>query len=132
MEYIYIYISPIEHSVLVKLKLKNKPFLELQKKNSKMARFDIVYFIILLQISSIMAISKVEFIQKVSKSPAEAPGISGDERQHQHIRLVSRHTSNIPTGGNVILGGFAFALIAAIICYIRVTRRNKNNSKNHS
>lgn len=88
-----------------------------------------------------MAISKVQFVQRVSNdrdsswiglttlasAPTPTRGISGNDLQHQHIRLVSRHHSDIPTGGDVILGGFAFAFVAAIICYIRITRRNNND-----
>ncbi|KAH7858239.1 hypothetical protein Vadar_021630 [Vaccinium darrowii] len=43
-------------------------------------------------------------------------------------RRVTRHHSSDKSaaGGDVILGGFATALIAAIFCYIRVTRRNQH------
>lgn len=38
--------------------------------------------------------------------------------------LTRRHSSDkSAAGGDVILGGFATALVAAIFCYIRVTRR---------
>ena len=88
-----------------------------------------------------MAISKVQFIQRVSNdpdsswiglatlvpAPTPTPTPTRGISEHQHIRLVSRHHSNIPTGGDVILGGFAFAFVAAIICYIRITRRNDND-----
>ncbi|PIN22185.1 hypothetical protein CDL12_05105 [Handroanthus impetiginosus] len=30
-------------------------------------------------------------------------------------------------GGDVIVGGFAAALVAAIVCYIRITRRSKDS-----
>ncbi|KMT04033.1 hypothetical protein BVRB_8g186340 [Beta vulgaris subsp. vulgaris] len=105
----------------------------------KLVRFIHVSFLILLQISSIMAMSKMHFIQRISnldaptvalvQAPSQAPGSSsiGDE-QEQHIRLVSRHRSDIPAGGDVILGGFALAFVAAIICYIRATKRNQIES----
>lgn len=87
-----------------------------------------------------MAVSKMQFLQRVSKPeaasialapvpvPVPVPGVTtvDDQRQQQHIRLVSRHSA-MPTGGDVILGGFAFAFVATIVCYIRVTRRDNKN-----
>ncbi|KNA20299.1 hypothetical protein SOVF_053740 [Spinacia oleracea] len=88
---------------------------------------------ILLQMSSIVAVSKMQLLQRISKtepdpaSPAPAPSVPtiGD----LHIRLVSRHR-DMATGGDVILGGFAFAFVAAIVCYIRVTRRDSTTNSN--
>ncbi|KAF9683463.1 hypothetical protein SADUNF_Sadunf04G0016200 [Salix dunnii] len=41
------------------------------------------------------------------------------------IRRIARHHSdNFEAGGDVILGGFLVAIIAVVLCYIRVTRPN--------
>ncbi|KAA8519935.1 hypothetical protein F0562_014155 [Nyssa sinensis] len=44
------------------------------------------------------------------------------------VRRIARHHSSDKSvaGGDVILGGFATAVVASIYCYIRITRRNKN------
>uniref|UniRef100_A0A803LKZ4 Transmembrane protein n=1 Tax=Chenopodium quinoa TaxID=63459 RepID=A0A803LKZ4_CHEQI len=102
-----------------------------------MGRFIVlISFMILVQMSSSMAVSRMQLLQRIPNPkpafhvqvPASAPAVSsiGDV---QHIRLVSRH-HDIPMGGDVILGGFAFAFVAAIVCYIRVTR--KDHTKNIS
>ncbi|MCD9643309.1 hypothetical protein HAX54_030652 [Datura stramonium] len=45
-----------------------------------------------------------------------------------HIR--THHSFNkAMAGGDLILGGFATALIASIFCYIRVTRRRNQHSQ---
>lgn len=63
---------------------------------------------------------KVVFEDELVPSPAPSSGGTGN-------RFVIRHHSSDKSaaGGDVILGGFATALIAAILCYIRVTRRNQ-------
>lgn len=44
------------------------------------------------------------------------------------IRRIARHHSDKSVaGGDVILGGFLTALVAGVLCYIRVTRRNRQN-----
>ncbi|KAI8567485.1 hypothetical protein RHMOL_Rhmol02G0125800 [Rhododendron molle] len=52
---------------------------------------------------------------------------SGDGGAPAGTRLLTRlHPSDkSAAGGDVILGGFATALVAAIFCYICVTRRNQ-------
>ncbi|KAG5246834.1 transcription factor DYSFUNCTIONAL TAPETUM [Salix suchowensis] len=43
------------------------------------------------------------------------------------IRRIARHRSDKSeaAGGDVILGGFLVAIIAVVLCYIRVTRPNQ-------
>ncbi|KAJ6738025.1 hypothetical protein OIU74_003062 [Salix koriyanagi] len=43
------------------------------------------------------------------------------------IRRIARHHSDKSeaAGGDVILGGFLVAIIAVVLCYIRVTRPNQ-------
>ena len=98
--------------------------------------------LLLIQISSIAALSRMDFFteRKISnpplltsaKAPAPAPAAGwssslGDGGTTTHISRVSRHRPNM-AGGDVILGGFAFALVTAIVCYIRVTRRTDTSS----
>ncbi|KAI3456380.1 hypothetical protein Pfo_013043 [Paulownia fortunei] len=48
-----------------------------------------------------------------------APGITHIWKHHS--------ADNSVAGGDVILGGFATALVAAIVCYIRITRRSNGS-----
>ncbi|KAB5560503.1 hypothetical protein DKX38_005460 [Salix brachista] len=42
------------------------------------------------------------------------------------IRRIARHHSDkSEAGGDVVLGGFLVAIIAVVLCYIRVTRPNQ-------
>ncbi|XVE87876.1 hypothetical protein DITRI_Ditri19aG0023700 [Diplodiscus trichospermus] len=42
------------------------------------------------------------------------------------IRAIGKHysTEKAAAGGDVILGGFLMVLVVAVVCYLRVTRRN--------
>ncbi|XAR66347.1 hypothetical protein NMG60_11012540 [Bertholletia excelsa] len=59
--------------------------------------------------------------------PAPAPSVLANRRVmrwHQHHR-----SEKSAAGGDVILGGFALALVAAIFCYIRITRRTNQHPR---
>ncbi|XVF27771.1 hypothetical protein REPUB_Repub14bG0137500 [Reevesia pubescens] len=45
------------------------------------------------------------------------------------IRAIGKHYSSDKSaaGGDVILGGFLMAMVVAVACYLRVTRRNKED-----
>ncbi|KAF7121444.1 hypothetical protein RHSIM_Rhsim13G0163300 [Rhododendron simsii] len=63
--------------------------------------------------------------------PSPAPSYRGNDSGIGNIagnRRVTRHHSsdNSAAGGDVILGGFATALVGAILSYIRITRRNQH------
>ncbi|KAF7150224.1 hypothetical protein RHSIM_Rhsim02G0116500 [Rhododendron simsii] len=62
-----------------------------------------------------------------SLAPSTGGNDSGDGGAPAGNRLLTRRHSSDKSaaGGDVILGGFATALVAAIFCYIRVTRRNQ-------
>ncbi|KAI8567480.1 hypothetical protein RHMOL_Rhmol02G0125400 [Rhododendron molle] len=62
-----------------------------------------------------------------SPAPSSGGNDSGDGGAPAGNRLLTRRHSSHKSaaGGDVILGGFATALVAAIFCYIRVTRRNQ-------
>ncbi|CAK9135461.1 unnamed protein product [Ilex paraguariensis] len=62
-----------------------------------------------------------------SPAPSEG-GVSTGINETSYTRLVTRHHSSDKSmaGGDVILGGFATAVVASIVCYIRVTRRNQH------
>ncbi|KAF8414049.1 hypothetical protein HHK36_002048 [Tetracentron sinense] len=51
---------------------------------------------------------------------AEAPGIRRMGKHHSSGESVA--------GGDVIIGGLATAIFAAVFCYIRVTRRRNDDS----
>ena len=40
-------------------------------------------------------------------------------------RIARHHPDKSEAGGDVILGGFLVAIIAVVLCYIRVTRPNQ-------
>lgn len=56
--------------------------------------------------------------------PSPAPSSDGG------IKNIWEHHSagNSFSGGDIILGGFAAALVAALVCYLRITRRSKLGS----
>ncbi|KAI7999256.1 hypothetical protein LOK49_LG09G01736 [Camellia lanceoleosa] len=61
--------------------------------------------------------------------PSPAPSSGGESLGTGDVsgnrRVMGHHSSDkSEAGGEVIIGGFATALVAAIFCYIRVTRRN--------
>ncbi|KAH7836385.1 hypothetical protein Vadar_000614 [Vaccinium darrowii] len=61
-------------------------------------------------------------------SPAPSSGVNNSGiRNVEGNRRVTKHHSldSSAAGGDVILGGFATALIGAIVSYIRITRRNQ-------
>ncbi|KAL9236688.1 hypothetical protein vseg_011325 [Gypsophila vaccaria] len=94
-----------------------------------MPKLLLISLIILLQITYIMSVSKMDLIlsEKTLKTPAVsaalAPGIA--PAGMVHIRVVTTHSGGdaAAAGGDVILGGFAVALVAAVVCYIRATRK---------
>ncbi|KAF5943695.1 hypothetical protein HYC85_017772 [Camellia sinensis] len=107
-----------------------------------MARF-LVVFIILAQLSiymtktngsqdlDLMAPMAVFGHEDVS-IPSPAPSSGGDSSgmgNGSGTRRITRHHSSDKSmaGGDVIVGGFATALVAAIYCYIRVTIRNQHD-----
>lgn len=49
---------------------------------------------------------------------ASQPSVQPEEAKHRPDRSIA--------GADIILGGFATAILAAIFCYIRVTRRNQD------
>ncbi|OWM77626.1 hypothetical protein CDL15_Pgr017024 [Punica granatum] len=57
----------------------------------------------------------------VGTGVAEAPTITATRRVQSHHHVLGS------TGGDVILGGFVMAFVAAILCYIRVTRKNRES-----
>ncbi|KAA8515438.1 hypothetical protein F0562_018951 [Nyssa sinensis] len=60
--------------------------------------------------------------------PSPAPSEGGLNPETPVGRRIAKHHSsdNSAAGGDVILGGFATALVAVIYCYIRVTRKNQD------
>ncbi|KAK9681659.1 hypothetical protein RND81_10G018500 [Saponaria officinalis] len=87
-----------------------------------MPKLVLIYLIILLQIQTIMSVSKMDLIKiaPVSAAASTAPAAAAPAGM-VHIRVVSRHSGD--AGGDVILGGFAVAVVAAVVCYIRATRK---------
>lgn len=63
-------------------------------------------------------------VEALSSSPSPAPL---EDLSVTHIRKHHSEVNSV-AGGDVILGGFAAALVAAIICYIRITRRSSKTS----
>ncbi|KAK4421302.1 hypothetical protein Salat_2080700 [Sesamum alatum] len=63
--------------------------------------------------------------------PSPAPSWGGADANGGPglMRIWSHHHSadKSVAGGDVILGGFATALVAAIVCYIRITMRSKHS-----
>ncbi|KAG8365421.1 hypothetical protein BUALT_Bualt18G0103200 [Buddleja alternifolia] len=60
------------------------------------------------------------------------PGPSGGLTQIWKHHSISGDNHKSIAGGDVILGGFATALIATIFCYIRITRRSKDKDSQTS
>ncbi|KAI4342933.1 hypothetical protein MLD38_027496 [Melastoma candidum] len=67
---------------------------------------------------SVLGVGLPPSLETVDKTGvfAQAPAFRGTRR-------VQRHHSSGSAGGDVILGGFVSALVVAVLCYIRVTRR---------
>lgn len=61
-------------------------------------------------------------------SPASvgSPGIAGGPESQQ---IADPTSDKSIAGAEVILGGFATAVLAIILCYIRVTRKNNGGDK---
>ncbi|GAB4826798.1 hypothetical protein Ancab_033679 [Ancistrocladus abbreviatus] len=89
--------------------------------------FSIVVAESILSMGSIIT-GKMELFG-LSESPAPAPAPFGgwpdsDEPGMVQIQRVGKHHwGRSMAGGDVILGGFATAMVASIFCYIRITRR---------
>ena len=83
-----------------------------------MARF-LILCIVLVQFSIFVGALDVQV-------PSPAP--LSERGDGPWNRRVTRHHSSDKsfTGGDLILGGFATALVAAIFSYIRITRRNQH------
>ena len=83
-----------------------------------MARF-LILCIVLVQFS--IFVGSLD-LQVPSSAPSSGTGDVPENRR------VTRHRSEDKSfaGGDLILGGFATALVAAIVSYIRVTRRNQH------
>ncbi|KAI3466606.1 hypothetical protein Pfo_023269 [Paulownia fortunei] len=61
-------------------------------------------------------------------SPAPSLGGVGTYGTPGLTHIWNHHSADKSVaGGDVILGGFATALVAAIVCYIRITRRSKDS-----
>ncbi|KAL3345479.1 hypothetical protein AABB24_024442 [Solanum stoloniferum] len=92
--------------------------------------------LVLAQVSLLMqnanALRKLDTFALV---PSPAPFEGGLDRGRgdqapavTHIRTHHSFNKSM-AGGDLILGGFATALIASIFCYIRVTRRRNQHSQ---
>ncbi|KAL6992690.1 hypothetical protein U1Q18_010803 [Sarracenia purpurea var. burkii] len=106
-----------------------------------MARFLLLCSVILAELSISMTETKgtegLDLMARVAVFghndgliPSPAPSSGGDNsgiRNYPGNRRVTRHhiSDKSRAGGEVILGGFASALFAAVFCYIRVTRKSK-------
>lgn len=77
---------------------------------------------------AVIGLKDHELVQ--SPAPSSGGNDSGGGGAPAGNRLLTRRHSSDKSaaGGDVILGGFATALIAAIFCYIRVTRRNQQKT----
>ncbi|OIT33500.1 hypothetical protein A4A49_62014, partial [Nicotiana attenuata] len=81
---------------------------------------------LVLLMQNAYALSRLEALILVP-TPAPFEGGTGRGKGDQtpaiiHIRTHHSFDKSM-AGGDLILGGFAIALIASIFCYIRVTRR---------
>lgn len=70
-------------------------------------------------------------MQVAVSSPKLAPapsdnGINWMSNGGPGIPLIRTHNSSV-AGGDVILGGLAIVAVAAIFCYIRITRRSRES-----
>ncbi|KAK3035124.1 hypothetical protein RJ639_032626 [Escallonia herrerae] len=64
-------------------------------------------------------------------APSPVPFEAGDKSEvgePPEIREIKRHHSHAVAGGDVILGGLATAMVAAVFCYIRVTRKHHDST----
>ncbi|KAM3285323.1 hypothetical protein P3S67_024122 [Capsicum chacoense] len=83
------------------------------------------FLLICLVLAQILLMQKVNALRKLDTStsvPSSAPGRGDHAPAVTHVRTHHSFNKSV-VGGDVILGGFATALIASIFCYIRVTRR---------
>ncbi|KAK6919449.1 hypothetical protein RJ641_015353 [Dillenia turbinata] len=75
-------------------------------------------------------------VSRISDPPVELKSTSSGEDESAvaeapkvEIRRLEKHRSDKSVaGGGVIIGGLATAILAAVFCYIRVTRPRKNDS----
>ncbi|CAK7350825.1 unnamed protein product [Dovyalis caffra] len=58
-------------------------------------------------------------------SPAPSEGGTVIPANHSIRRIARHHPDKSEAGGDVILGGFVVVVVAVVLCYIRVTRRNQ-------
>ncbi|PHU26556.1 hypothetical protein BC332_04888 [Capsicum chinense] len=96
------------------------------------------FLLICLVLAQILLMQKVNALRKLDTStsvPSSAPFEGGMDRGRgdqapavTHVRTHHSFNKSV-VGGDVILGGFATALIASIFCYIRVTRRGNQHGQ---
>ncbi|KAJ8549682.1 hypothetical protein K7X08_033389 [Anisodus acutangulus] len=94
--------------------------------------FLVIAQLILLMQQNANAVRRLDTLTLVSSPAPSENGMSrgkGDQAQAvTHIRTHHSFNKSM-AGGDLILGGFATALIASIFCYIRVTRRRNQHSR---
>jgi hypothetical protein len=80
----------------------------------------------LLLLSIVLAdLSVLGLPQPPAPSPAPSEGGVVIPASPWIRRIARHHSDKSEAGGDVILGGFLVAIVAVVLCYIRVTRRNQ-------